>query len=58
MHLTTHGFSNNMEEDRIRLVDQAEGAPNVIVNPEGVLAQVADYCKRCVRPMVSGFDLM
>lgn len=40
VHLTTHGFSNNLDEDRQALDTRAEGEPNVLVNPEGLLAQI------------------
>lgn len=41
VHLTTHGFSNNMEEDRLKLAERKPGEPNVFVNPDGLLKQVA-----------------
>lgn len=41
VHLTTHGFSNNLEEDRQALEARAQGEPNVLVNPQGLLDQVA-----------------
>jgi len=40
VHLTTHGFSNNLNEDRIKLATRKSGEPNVFVNPEGLLGQV------------------
>ena len=48
VHLTTHGFSNNMDEARQELLQRAEGAPNVFVNPDGLLGQVAALRKRAV----------
>ncbi len=41
VHLTTHGFSNGLEEDRQALAARAEGEPNVLVDPEGLLSQIA-----------------
>ncbi|MBF9043726.1 MBL fold metallo-hydrolase [Rhodobacterales bacterium HKCCE4037] len=40
VHLTTHGFSNNLDEDRQLLAARAPGEPNVLVDPEGLLAQI------------------
>lgn len=40
VHLTTHGFSNNLDEDRQAMADRAEGEPNVMVDPNGLLAQI------------------
>ena len=40
VHLTTHGFSNNLDEDRKTLATRAEGEPNVLVDPNGLLAQI------------------
>ena len=40
VHLTTHGFSNNLDEDRQTLATRAEGEPNVLVDPNGLLAQI------------------
>jgi metallo-beta-lactamase class B len=40
VHLTTHGFSNGLDEDRQAIADRVEGAPNVLVNPDGLLAQI------------------
>lgn len=40
VHLTTHGFSNNLDEDRQTLAGRAEGEPHVLVNPDGLLAQI------------------
>lgn len=46
VHLTTHGFSNNLEEDRLTLAQRKAGEPHVLVNPEGILAQVAGLKNR------------
>ncbi|UWQ97332.1 MBL fold metallo-hydrolase [Rhodobacteraceae bacterium M385] len=40
VHLTTHGFSNNLDEDRQAMADRAEGEPNVMVDPNGLLTQI------------------
>lgn len=40
VHLTTHGFSNGLDEDRQAIAARAEGEPNVLVNPNGLLAQI------------------
>lgn len=40
VHLTTHGFSNNLEEDRQALANRKAGEPNVLVDPNGLLAQI------------------
>lgn len=48
VHLTTHGFSNNMDEARQDLLRRAAGEPNVFVNPDGLLGQVAAMRKRAV----------
>lgn len=40
VHLTTHGFSNGLDEDRQAMAERAEGAPNVMVDPNGLLAQI------------------
>jgi len=49
VHLTTHGFSNNMEEDRLKLAERKAGEPNVFVNPKGLLSQVAGLRGRAVK---------
>ena len=41
VHLTTHGFSNNLDEDRQKHLARKAGEPNVFVNPDGLLKQVA-----------------
>jgi len=40
VHLTTHGFSNNLEENRQVLERRVAGEPNVFVDPDGLLAQI------------------
>lgn len=40
VHLTTHGFSNGLDEDRQAMAERAEGDPNVMVDPNGLLAQI------------------
>jgi len=46
VHLTTHGFSNNLDEDRVKLAERKPGEPNVLVNPEGILDQIAGLRER------------
>jgi metallo-beta-lactamase class B len=41
VHLTIHGFSNNLEEDRLKLASRAADEPHALVNREGILAQVS-----------------
>ncbi len=48
VHLTTHGFSNNVEEDRLKLAARKAGEPNVFVNPKGLSKQVAALRRRAV----------
>lgn len=48
VHLTTHGFSNHLEEDRMLHAKRDSGKPNVFINPEGLLAQVATLRSRAV----------
>ncbi len=48
VHLTTHGFSNNMEETRQMHAARADGAPNVFVDPDALLKQVAGLRSRAV----------
>lgn len=40
VHLTTHGFSNGLEEDRQALIARADGEPHVMVDPDGLTAQI------------------
>lgn len=49
VHLTTHGFSNSMEEDRLKLLERKPGEPNIFVNPEGLLKQVSGLRGRAVK---------
>lgn len=48
-HLTTHGFSANMDEQRQELAARKDGEPNVFVNPDALLAQVAGLRGRAVK---------
>ena len=41
VHLTTHGFSANLEENRLKLQARGAGEPNVLVDPQALLNQVA-----------------
>lgn len=41
VHLTTHGFSNNLEENRMMHAKRTSGSPNVFVDPDALLGQVA-----------------
>ena len=41
VHLTTHGFSNNLDENRQKLLTRKPGEPNVFVDPQALLNQVA-----------------
>lgn len=41
VHLTTHGFSNNLEETRAVLEARKDGDPNPFVAPDAILSQVA-----------------
>lgn len=40
VHLTTHGFSNNLDENRQALAARGAGEANVFVDPDGLLKQV------------------
>nr|WP_323771609.1 MBL fold metallo-hydrolase [Antarctobacter sp.] len=40
VHLTTHGFSNNLDEDRQKLATRTPGEPNIFVNPDGLIQQI------------------
>jgi metallo-beta-lactamase class B len=40
VHLTTHGFSNGLDEDRQAMAERRAGEPNVMVDPNGLLAQI------------------
>lgn len=48
VHLSTHGFSNNLDEDRQQLAARAPGEAHVLVNPEGLLAQIQFLRDRAV----------
>ncbi len=48
VHLTTHGFSNNLDEDRQKHEARTAGAPHVFVNPDGLLGQIAGLRARAV----------
>lgn len=41
VHLTTHGFSNNLDENRQKHLARKPGEPNVFVDPQALLNQVA-----------------
>lgn len=53
VHLTTHGFSNNLDEDRQALEARGEGAANILVNPDGLLKQVAGLRERAVNRLAT-----
>ncbi|MFK7945415.1 MAG: MBL fold metallo-hydrolase [Paracoccaceae bacterium] len=42
VHLTTHGFSNGLYEDRQKHLARDADAPNVFVDPQALLNQIAD----------------
>lgn len=48
VHLTTHGFSNELDENRQTHLAREAGAPNVFVDPQGLLKQVAGLRGRAV----------
>jgi len=48
VHLTTHGFSANLEENRAILEARKEGEPNVFVNSNAILNDVARLRKGAV----------
>lgn len=41
VHLTTHGFSANLQENRAILEERKPGEPNVFVNSDAILSDVA-----------------
>ncbi|WP_417418880.1 MBL fold metallo-hydrolase [Hoeflea sp.] len=41
VHLTTHGFSNDLDENRQKHLARKPGEPNVFVDPQALLNQVA-----------------
>lgn len=49
VHLTTHGFSNNLEEDRIALNSRQSDDGNVFVDSEGLLNQISGLRQRAVQ---------
>lgn len=49
VHLTTHGFSNGLEENRAKQVSMGADAPNVFIDPEGLLKQTASLRGRAVK---------
>lgn len=49
VHLTTHGFSANLDENRQKLMDRKAGEPNVFVDPDALLNQVAGLRERAVQ---------
>ncbi len=48
VHLTTHGFSAGLDENRQKHMARAAGAPNVFVDPQALLNQVAGLRDRAV----------
>lgn len=49
VHLTTHGFSANLDENRQKHVARKAGEPNVFVDPKALLNQVAGLRERAVK---------
>jgi metallo-beta-lactamase class B len=49
VHLTTHGFSNNLEENRQKLAGRKEGEANIFVDPQALLNQVAGLREGAVK---------
>jgi metallo-beta-lactamase class B len=49
VHLTTHGFSNGLDEDRQAMATRKKGEPNVMVDPDGLLAQIATLREGAVK---------
>ncbi|MCB1357967.1 MAG: MBL fold metallo-hydrolase [Maritimibacter sp.] len=41
VNLTTHGFADNLDENRQKLALRADGEPNLFVDPDGLLKQIA-----------------
>ena len=41
VHLSNHGFSNGLEENRLKLAERAKNEPNVFVDADALLAQLA-----------------
>lgn len=49
VHLTTHGFSNNLEENRLKLADRRAGEANIFVDSQALLNQVAGLRDRAAK---------
>ncbi|KIN61789.1 Beta-lactamase-like protein [Sulfitobacter noctilucae] len=49
VHLTTHGFSAGLDENRKQHEMRKDGEPNVFVDPQGLLDQVAGLRERAVK---------
>lgn len=49
VHLTTHGFSAGLDENRKKHVARKDGEPNVFVDPQALLTQVAGLRDRAVK---------
>ena len=49
VHLTTHGFSADLDENRQRHMVRQDGEPNVFVDPQALLTQVAGLRERAVK---------
>ncbi len=41
VHLTTHGFSNDLDENRRKLAERKSSEPNIFVDPQALLNQIA-----------------
>lgn len=48
VHLTTHPFSNGLTENREKVLTRKAGEPNPLVDPEGLLAQLASLRRGAV----------
>lgn len=48
VHLTTHGFSADLDENRQKHMTRKDGEPNVFVDPQALLNQVAGLRERAV----------
>ena len=46
LHLTNHGFSNKLEEGRIKLMARPAREPHVLANAEGIFTRDARLCSR------------
>lgn len=49
VHLTTHGFSAGLEENRQKHAARKDGEPNVFVDPQALLNQIAGLRERGVK---------